>query len=249
MIRLFDVQAGFGGARAGQREVVAAQDLAAELVRLSIDGALVRIEPEDMETDVELCNAKLYEACGGNPPLIPCPVVLPASAGDVPPEPEQVDAAVRRGAGAVFLRPARDAWILDDWVCGPLFRALEARRVPAFCLERLIGPEQVAKLAGRYPDVSFLLAGGNYRGQRVYVPLLETFPNVFLSTGNNNCVYRGIEQIVERVGPGRLLFGTGFPAAEPMAAVTQLTYSEIPEEAKALIGAGNVERLIARIVR
>ena len=57
----------------------------------------------------------------------------------------------------------------------------------------------------------------------------------------------GIEQIIERVGPTRLLFGTGFPSAEQTAAVTYLTYANISEEKKTLIGSANMDRLIGAI--
>jgi ATP-dependent Zn protease len=47
----------------------------------------------------------------------------------------------------------------------------------------------------------------------------------------------------------RLVFGTGYPHAEPMPAITQLMYAQISDEQRALIGSGNLERLIAGVTR
>ena len=86
-----------------------------------------------------------------------------------------------------------------------------------------------------------------YRSQRILLPLLTSFPNVQLSTGSNYCVHRGIEQLVGSVGPQRLLFGSGFPEVDPMMAISQLVYADISDEARRLIGSGNLERLIGGI--
>lgn len=248
-IRLVDIQAGFGGATPGRREVVSAAELAAELGRLRIERALARIEPEALETDVALSNDKLFAAAASEPMLIPCPIAVPSAGGDLPPEPEQVDAFIRRGAHAAVIRPALDGWLLADWVADPLLRAIEERRLPLLCPEPLVPLERTAEIAARFPALPLVVTKVGYRSQRILLPLLERFPEVHLSTGNNNCVHLGIEEMVRRVGPERLLFGTGFPVSEPMGAVTQLMYALISEEARALIGAGNYERLAGGIAR
>ena len=60
---LFDVQAGFGGLKPGSRDVYSAAALLADMDRLQIAKALVRIAPEDLDKDVELSNQMLYDAC------------------------------------------------------------------------------------------------------------------------------------------------------------------------------------------
>ena len=84
---------------------------------------------------------------------------------------------------------------------------------------------------------------------RMLLPLMKTFANVYLAIGSDYTAHRGIEQFVATVGAKRLLFGTGFPEAESMSAVTQLMYAEISAEQKRLIGAGNLKRLISEIKR
>jgi predicted TIM-barrel fold metal-dependent hydrolase len=112
-----------------------------------------------------------------------------------------------------------------------------------------MGFEMVADLAGRYPRLPIVMYQLGYRTQRLLVSLLKAFPNVYLSVGSPWSVHLGLELVAAQVGPQRLLFGTGFPYAEPMASVTMLTYSELGDADKQLVGSGNLERLIREIQR
>lgn len=248
-IELFDVQAGFGGAATGQRTVPTADELLADMEAVDIGRALVRIAPERSDGDIPRSLDVLYAACDRSDALVPCPVVVPATAGDLPSEREQVDSAIARGAGAAVIRPGIDGWVIDEWCAGALFRALQARRLPVFCIEGQLSVGDVAGLAGRYPRLPLIYAFTNYRAQRMLVPLLAGFANTYLSMGKNYCVHLGIEQIAQVAGPDRVLFGTGWPEAEPMSAVTHLMYSALSDGAKALIGAGNLNRLVEEIER
>ncbi|MHB9130601.1 MAG: amidohydrolase family protein [Armatimonadota bacterium] len=248
-ITLFDVQAGFGGASRGKPEVASASELLAAMQQLNIAKSLVRMYPDEFDTDQQLSNALLYHGCAGHPELISCPVVLPAVGGDFALEEAQVDEHIRREAGAVVVRPGADSWLLTPWASGKLFQVLEKRKMPVICLERQVPMEQVAELAGRYPALPLIFAEVGYRQHRGLLSLLAAFPNIYLSIGNCFTAHKGIEQIVELYGAERLLFGSGYPLAEPMAAITQLMYAGINDEQRQLIGAGNLQRLIEGIVQ
>jgi len=246
-IELFDVQCGFGGARAGDPAVVSAEALLREMGRLHISAALTRRVPDDRLEDVPASNAVLYAARDEHPSLIPCPVVVPSRGGSLPPEHAQVAAHVAQGCGAVSIRPAKDYWDLAPWVCHRLFDALQERNMPVFCLASDVSLVQVGDLAGRFPSLPIIVAGVHYRQQRILLPLLETFPGVHLSLGNCYTVHRGIEELVAKIGPERLLFGTGFPESEPMTAITQLMYADLTDDDRRLIGAANLRRLISEV--
>jgi predicted TIM-barrel fold metal-dependent hydrolase len=248
-IRLLDAQCGFGGNRRGERAAPSVADCRAMLQRLDIAGALVRTAPDELEHDALDANARLFAACRGPGGLVPCPIAIPNGGGDVGEEEAHVAALVREGAGAVQLRPGLDAWDTAEWCCGRLLRALEARRLPAYCLQRMVPIKDVADLAARHPELPIILAETDYGCQRLLVPLLEAFGNVYLTLGSNYTVHRGLEQLVARVGARRLLFGTGFPAIEPMMAVTCLMYAQVADEEKALIGGDNASRLLAEVRR
>lgn len=247
-IPLFDIQSGFLGVERGKRNGVGREELLGEMARLSMHRALVRITPEDLDADFARSNGNLYAACATTPQLIPCPVAIPNTGGDLECEDQQVARAIKKGAGAVWIRPSIDSWTLHEWASGKLFSALQDRRLPVMCLERMVNLDQTTDLAARYPFLPIIFAETSYRSQRTLLAMLKRFQNIYLSTGSNYCVHKGIEQFVNEVGPERLVFGTGFPVAEPMNAVTLLMYADISEDAKRLIGAGNAENLIGAII-
>lgn len=248
MVALFDACCGFGGKVPGMRAAVSAEELAGEMARLSIERALVRTAPEELDSDTAATNAALMKACDDLAGLVPCPVVIPDAAGETMGE-QQPAWLIGHGAGAVCIRPERDYWALSEWACGGLLAALEDRNVPVFCKEQEVPLEQVADLARRHPRLPIILAGVGYRCLRVVVPMLENFANVHLALGWAFSLNRGIEELTRRLGADRLLFGTGFPETEPAAAVTQLMYADISHDERALIGSGNLERLVGGIGR
>ncbi len=249
MIELFDAQAGFGGGRRGEGWIPSAEELLGHMERLSIARALVRTDFEGMDCNVPLSNQILYETCAGNKSLVPCPTVLSATGGDVPSETEQIDELIRNDGGAVTVRPEQDSWSIAEWCSGKLFSGLRERRVPVLCRQSAFEFETIAELAGRYPELPIVLFQVGYRFQRTLIPLMKKFDNVYLSVGCPYSVHRGLEQMTELVGADRLLFGTGFPASDMMPGITMLTYAELSDADKQLIGSGNLERLIGGIVR
>lgn len=248
-IPLFDVQCGFGSAAPGARETLAVETLLEAMDGVGVERALARMLPAALEIDIPWSNAHLYAACEVNPRLVPCPIVAPNTARDLPTEAAQADEAARHGAGAVVIRPHQDYWSTEPWCSDRLFRALEVRRFPLFCLNGELSYDEVASIAGRYPGLPLILAGVDYRSQRVLLPLLEAFPNIYMSVGSNYLVNQGIEQCVDVIGARRLLFGTGFPDIDMTGHVSQLMYANITDEDKRLIGAGNLERLMQGVQR
>lgn len=246
-IPLFDVQCGFGGMTPGSRETLPPTVLLSEMDNVDIGQALVRILPAMLEIDIPWSNARLYAACAEHPRLVACPIVVPNGARDSGTETSQVDDAIRHGAGAVVIRPRMDYWSLAPWCSNSLFHALAERRLPVICLIADLSYDDIATLAGRYPELPLIVAGADYRSQRILLPLLEAFPSVHLSLGSNCIQQRGIEQCVQVLGAERILFGTGYPEVDMAGTVSHLMYAEISEEEKCLIGAENLKRLIIEV--
>jgi len=251
MIELFDAWAGFGGGEPGVREQVTAEDLAAEMDRASIARALVRTAPEQPHRDLGDANARLLAACAaaGAGRLIPCGVVVPDTGGDLPSPAQQIDALLADGPAAACIRPEMDGWVLADWVADGLLAALAERRVPVFCRPDHVPLTDVGEIARRHPGLPIVVADVGYRSLRILRPLMRTFANVHVSTGGAFSVPRGIEYLLDAGSAERVLFGTGFPASEPMAAVAQLAYAEIDASARADVASGNLDRLLGGTVR
>jgi len=249
MIELFDAQTGFGGGRRGEPWVPSAEELLGHMARLSVAGALVRTEFDELDSDPMYSNQVLYETCAQQASLVPCPTVLPTGHGDVPSEREQIEELIAHGSGAAALRPEQDGWSTAEWCAGTLLGLLEERRIPVLCRHAALGFEAVADLAQRHPKLPIVMFGVGFRSQRMLVSLMKAFDNVYLAIGSPYSVHLGVESVAAHVGAERLLFGTGFPHAEPTASTTMLTYSDLSDADKQLVGSGNLRRLIGGIRR
>ena len=215
--------------------------------RLAIGRALVRTDFEEMDTNPLYSNRLLYEECARHKGLVPCPVVLPRGPGDAPPEEEQIGELLACGSSAVTVRPGVDGWSTAPWCAGTLFGLLEERRIPVLWRAAL-GFDPLADLAARYPRLPFVVFHVSYRARLIF-SLLKAFPNVYVSVGSPFSAHQGLEMLTAAVGAERLLFGTGFPYAEPTCGITILTYGGLSEAQKRLIGAGNLDKLIGEIER
>lgn len=245
---LFDANASCLGVAPGTRTGISPEELVGILAAAQITRALIRILPIDMETDVVYSNQKLYAACAATPQFRPCPVVVPDSAHDLAPEDEQVEEAIAAGAPAVWIRPTLDCWLLESWVYDPLFHALEERRMPLLASEPLVGLANIARIAERFPRMPILMTDTGYRLHRSIQPLMERFGNIHLVLGGSTSTHYALEHIVRFTSAERIIFGTGAPDTEAMCAVSYLMYSALSDEEKALVGLGNMQRLLSGII-
>ena len=248
-LSFFDVQAGILGSAAGRKDSPGITELKASLQQINAVGALVRIAPDNLESDYQILNHLLYHACEKDETLIPCPIILPNSGMELLSEKEQIADALAAGAEAVCVRPQSDCWLPEKWVSDRLFLALEERKMPVLVSMDEITYSQAADIATRYPGLPLILIEVGYRELRTQIPLLLTCANIHLSIGNRFTAHLGIEHLVKIVGPNQLIFGTGFPTAEPMAAAMPLIYADISEADKKQIAAKNFERLAGGIRR
>ena len=153
-------------------------------------------------------------------------------------------AAIAAGAGAAVLRPGPDYWTAEPWACRDILEALGRHKLPAYTTERLIPVAQLARLAGGFPETNFIYAELNYRALRTYIPLMQEFPNIYLSIGSNFNFHAGFLLIAEKIGVDRLLFGSGLPASEPCAAMSELMYSGLDKADITKIASGNFKKLM-----
>lgn len=94
-----------------------------------------------------------------------------------------------------------------------------------------------------FPTVKVIVTAFQYRRNMMMYSYYENYPNFYteLSICNNWLAY---EQVVERYGSDRLLWGTNTPFNKPGSAITMLAYADISEADKEKIAFGNIENLI-----
>ena len=246
-VKLIDTLAAFGGALNPNASGIAKKDLLMEMKRLTISMAIVRPLLLPQGGDVVTINQRLLQNCSGDPRLIPCPLMIPAGAGDLPSEEEQADFFLKQGARMVWIRPGPDRYNLMEVVSGRMFNALAKRRLPVLCLMDLVSLADMDMLLRRHAGLRIIAANVGYGQLRVILPMLKFYSGFYLATGRGAADHDFLP-CMERSGViHKIFFGTGFPEAEPTMAVTQLMFTDISEKNRRAVGAENILRLLDEV--
>lgn len=255
MLRFLDCNAAIGRwkhPRPGGYETAA--ELEAILDYLQVEQAVV-YHAQAQETHAPPGNALLMEQLIGHPRLLPSWLLLPHYTGEMP-EPEiLLEQMTQQGVRVARLLPGLKGhrFSMEPWCAGPLLNALEAHRIPTlvdFMFFRRDDPDWklLANLGSRYPDLPIILTGWAGLASRSFYALCRACPNLYLDT-SRYALFRGMEAFCEKVGARQLVYGSGLPFVAPGVAITTITHAEISPEEKAMIAAGNLERLLAEVQR
>lgn len=107
--------------------------------------------------------------------------------------------------------------------------------------------ERAGLLAGEYPDVNLILPhlgsfGDDWRAHQATIDLMLRLPNVYTdSSGVKRFDY--LVQLIRRVGPERLLFGSDGPWLHPGVELAKITALGLPPAAQAAVLGGTFLRL------
>ena len=201
------------------------------------------------EYDPGYGNRVLLEETAEHERLLPCWVLVPHHAGEMPPGPEVVAEMQERGVRAAKLFPRRHGYRCDEEVCGPIFAALEQAEMPLL-IDVGVGEEdgqatfaEVAAVCDRHPGLPVLLQKAKWSQTRDVLALLDRHPNTYVEFSSFQIHY-GLEYLAEHVGAERLLLGTEWPFKSPGAARSFIDYCELTDEEKAKVAGGNLARLL-----
>lgn len=247
-MRFFDCNCFIGRPTTGiLKPVAGAEDLLARMDRAGIERALVwHVAQRDHAVPVG--NRLLAEAIAGHRDrLVGCWSIMPNQAAELP-EPEEFCARMAEAnVRALRAFPNLHGYLLRSEVCGPILEAMDERRIPLILpITSAVGWQNVYDLLAEFPDLVCILSNINTFGsERQFPPLIERYACVYLDI-SEYILDGGIEAFCERHGPGRMLFGTAFPARGQGGMMLAVKHAEIPEEAKQAIAAENLEAILAR---
>ncbi len=139
----------------------------------------------------------------------------------------------------------------------PLFRpALELAdrlRLPVLChfgFEPLSGvsPEELERLAPRYPGARFLVAhaGASVRTARALIPLAREFDNIFLEINYTSVPFGMVSHLVREAGAGKVVFGTDTPMRDQSPILGWVVYDRLSDEERARVLGGNFFEIALR---
>jgi hypothetical protein len=244
-MRFFDCNAFFGlPMRRPLAPVASAGEFVAAMDHNGVERALVwHVAQHDASPQAG--NALLAEGIRDQARLTGCWTILPNQAREFPPLPEffrQMKAA-RVRALRVFPRSHRylvNAVSMGDWL-----EAMVARRIPlVLSLRRGVEWRDAYDLLAEFPELVCLLCDHGCWGEdRMFRPLLERYPNVYVDTAQY-LLDGGLESLVADYGAERLLYGSGFPESYMGGMMVALKHAALSAEDKAAIAGGNLERML-----
>ncbi|MCC6444844.1 MAG: amidohydrolase family protein [Armatimonadetes bacterium] len=220
-----------------------------EMDRLGIQEALV-YSSLSKENHPSVGNAEIIRQVKGYPRLHPCWVWLPPGAEEVAPSARFVADMRRDGVRALRFFPNSHKYPVTAWNLGSLFEILEAHQIPVILdhesihwSDDRIDASELLKIGEAFPELTIILAHASHGMLRWIFPLMEGMPGLRLET----CYFQpnnGLEEIVRRCGPERLIFGTGMPAWSPGPPMQMLECACIPGESRIKVAGNNMRSLL-----
>ena len=225
------------------QELAEPDSLLRTMDRFRIDRALIRAG-DSLASGFAESNRRLFSIAARHDRFIPAPIVVPDTAAETGESEAFIAGLVEQGAMAAWLMPKSYEIPLLPATIGPLCVALQAHALPLFLDRQEIGPAELAQLCSAWPELKVVLCGGSHRMERWIYTFLEIYPNLYLGTVPPSYTNEGIEHMVRRCGPARLLFATSYPLGDPAGTIACLSYAAIPDAARESIGHGNLEGLL-----
>ncbi|WDZ82663.1 amidohydrolase family protein [Micromonospora cathayae] len=209
--------------------------LAAVVVRHSV---AVRYDPAEGNRRLA---AEL--AAAADPRLLPGYVLGPLDSGEHGAPADLPERLRADGVRAVWLFPRSHGWSLAGPEARSLLGALRRAGLPVLVELDEVDWSEVDELAAAAPELNVVVCGVGYRSLRQLVSVLDRRPSVhvdlsFLASQD------GLELLVGRYGPGRLLWASGAPSRDPAGAAYLWRHSDLDGAARAAVAGGNARRLL-----
>ena len=247
VIELFDANCALGMvSRPGPAGAfLCADELAAHQARFGIGRALV-YHSLAREEHPMAGNELLMQAIEGHDAFQASWLALPHHTGEFPEPTRFVEELRSARVRAVRIFPDHHRFLVDAWVSGDLFAAL-AGQVPLFWHIDVLDPPTARDLhhvCTAHPDLQVVVCDVDKSINRTIAPLMHAAPNLWLEASGYRA-HRGVEFLSQAVGPERLVFGSQLPWQAVGPPHAELMYADIDDDARRIIGAANLERLLA----
>jgi predicted TIM-barrel fold metal-dependent hydrolase len=225
----------------------AAQDILAEMDFCGVERALVW-HIAQFDASPQTGNALLTAAIQPHPRLLGGWSILPNQAHEFPPFETFLEAMRQARVVALRVFPNDHHFLLNAVAMGSWLEPMVAHRVPLFLsVERGANWPIVYNLLAEFPDLVCVICDHGCWGEdRRFRPLIECYPHVYVDT-SQYLLDGGIEAFAADYGPGRMLFGSGFPVSYLGGMMLALRHARIDEEAKAAIAGKNLEQMLAEV--
>lgn len=161
------------------------------------------------------------------------------------PDTESISQLVRRKPSAVRLMPRNPnhSWTVTSWCAGELLDYLAQHRIVTLVAREDIEWESLVNVLENFPQLPLVLLDIGYRFDHYIQPLLRRFPSLHFES-STYLAYRQLENLVDRCGPDRLLYGSRLPLFTAATSLGVLASARISDNARLAIAGGNLRRLL-----
>jgi len=206
--------------------------------RVGITKALVHT-PYAVTYDTRVGNQRVLELIGGEERLVPQFVV------NFPVDPFDAFARAVQGAGVRSLRacPRTHLYPLTPWVVGDWGDWMAGAGLGLWVSANEVDPRDLHDTAAAFPGLKVVWTDVHYVHHAVLQPLLRTLPGLCVDLSRYD-VPNAVEQLVARIGPDRLLYGSAFPDLDPAPTLFYLHRCGFDRGALRAICHDNLARLL-----
>ena len=150
------------------------------------------------------------------------------------------------GVRTLHAFPLQNRYVLSAVTMGDQLSEISERKIPLY-LTPMNGWEEIYAVMKEFPHLTVVLYNiGWWPSARYLYPLLKAYPNLCFETGDFSMM-KGYEDVVNRFGSERMLFGTNFPTNSMAGSICCLEYARIPDADKENIAWGNMTRLMSGV--
>lgn len=193
-------------------------------------------------------NFAVSELCSREERFCPVWTLLPSGTGEFPKGKELSRILAENHICMVRLYPSaqRHNYTLAKWCSGEMLELLRSMHILVLLDAEELSWEALHAFLSENTELKVILTNLTYRMNRVLYPLLRQHDNFYLETSGLKGFF-SIEDICQKFGSRRLLFGSGMPVSSAGAAAGIIEYANITWEEKEMIAHGNLESMIKDI--
>ncbi|MCG3146617.1 MAG: hypothetical protein PCFJNLEI_00050 [Verrucomicrobiae bacterium] len=193
-------------------------------------------------------NVSLLREINGDSRFVPAFLLAPQTYNNDPAPVDYLAAMRAAGAKAAWLRPTWQSHGMASWMIDDLLALCVAHRLPLFVqiMDGGVSYDDVHRMCSAFPELKLVLTGIGYRADAHLFPLLRRHRELRICT-NYYCTTLAPERFVQHFGPERMLFASGLPFNAPGGAIAMVSYSQLDDEAKQKIFAGNIQQLMNEV--
>ena len=200
------------------------------------------------EYNLKLGNQKLIDQIKEEPSLEPVWVIMPNYTGEFYSPEELLEKMKENNVKLLAMYPSKadNSFSPAEWSCGELYNQLEKNKIPLILSKKGVEFDHLYAIGVNHPDLKIILTDYTYRIDRYLYPLLSKNKNLHLMSRCHK-PHRGIEDICQRFGAERLIFGSGMPQLSGGSAITMLNYALISDKEKKMIAHENLEKMLEEV--